>query len=39
MPTPAATWSAAESPVGDAAPIDPAFDDENDDLDIPDFLK
>ena len=32
-------WASAESPVTDAAPKDPAFDDENDDLDIPDFLK
>jgi cell division protein FtsZ len=33
-------WQTGESPVAEAAPQkDPAFDDENDDLDIPDFLK
>src|SRR4051794_2743485 len=40
IPSPSTgAWSAAESPVSDQAPKDPAFDDENDDLDIPDFLK
>ena len=35
----AETWT-GETPVAEtAAPKDPAFDDENDDLDIPDFLK
>jgi cell division protein FtsZ len=40
-PAPAAdSWQTGESPAAEAAPQkDPAFDDENDDLDIPDFLK
>src|SRR6478735_8319736 len=42
IPAPVTTdaWQTGESPVTEAAPQkDPAFDDENDDLDIPDFLK
>jgi cell division protein FtsZ len=40
IPSPSTdAWAAAESPVTETAPKDPAFDDENDDLDIPDFLK
>jgi cell division protein FtsZ len=41
IPAPQTTpWqSTGEAPVAEAAPKDPAFDDENDDLDIPDFLK
>jgi len=37
---PATEWHATgETPVTETAQKDPAFDDENDDLDIPDFLK
>jgi len=37
---PATEWHATgEAPVTETAQKDPAFDDENDDLDIPDFLK
>jgi cell division protein FtsZ len=40
IPSPSTdAWAAAESPVTETTPKDPAFDDENDDLDIPDFLK
>jgi len=42
IPAPVTTdaWHTGESPVTEAAQQkDPAFDDENDDLDIPDFLK
>ena len=36
---PAKAWSAAESTDSAPAETDPAFDDDADDLDIPDFLK
>ncbi|MCU1576886.1 MAG: cell division protein FtsZ [Leifsonia sp.] len=38
LPDPA-SWGSSGNAVPEAAPIDPAFDDESDDLDIPDFLK
>jgi cell division protein FtsZ len=38
LPDPA-SWGSSSSAIPQAAPIDPAFDDESDDLDIPDFLK
>jgi cell division protein FtsZ len=33
------SWTEADSQLVQAAAVDPAFDEENDDLDIPDFLK
>jgi cell division protein FtsZ len=33
------SWTDADSQLVQAAAVDPAFDDETDDLDIPDFLK
>ncbi|KGJ82843.1 cell division protein FtsZ [Cryobacterium roopkundense] len=32
-------WSGADSATGGTAAVDPAFEEESDDLDIPDFLK
>lgn len=34
-----ANWGEIETPAGDQIVTDPAFDDDGDDLDIPDFLK
>jgi cell division protein FtsZ len=33
------SWTDADSQLVQAAAVDPAFDEETDDLDIPDFLK
>ena len=38
-PTGSSVWSSGESAPGGAVAADPAFEDEADDLDIPDFLK
>jgi len=35
----ASVWSGSDSAAGGASAVDPAFEEESDDLDIPDFLK
>ncbi|MEO6200662.1 MAG: cell division protein FtsZ, partial [Cryobacterium sp.] len=37
--TSSSVWSSGESTAGGAVVADPAFEDDADDLDIPDFLK
>jgi cell division protein FtsZ len=37
--TDSSVWQSVDSGAGDAIVADPAFDDDSDDLDIPDFLK